>query len=146
MPTHEVIDIIDDEPTFNVPLKQIWSELKAGGAIKTLDPVEYITNQQRRWYKGVCLKQLVAQDENGETEAWWDQKVKKECHGLAYLKKEVMVAEVKIEGQTAKITFDRLTTKHVGKRNMTKFIEEILAQSIHKGWDISPPNPELRSL
>jgi len=142
MPTHPVKDIIDGQPTFDKPLASILSELKRGGALQTLDPVEYITDRQRRWYKGVCLRDLVKADENGETMGWWDWKVKKECKGLAYLKKEGVMLEV--GGNVHELTDGRLTTKGVGIRNMTAFIEEILAQAIHRGWPVSAPDPELR--
>lgn len=141
MPTHEVIAIIEGEPTFKKPLAEILSELVPGGAIKTLTPLEHITDRQRRWYKGVCLRDLVRNDENGETAGWWDTEVKKECNGLALLKKEVFFID---DGSGGRIGIGRLTTKGVGKRNMTAFIEEILSQSMSRGWDIGPPDPDLR--
>jgi len=144
MPTYRVKDIIDGQPTFEVPLDEILSTLKHGGALKVLDPNDYITERQRAWYKGVCIRQLAQNDENGETEAWWDDYVKRECKGLALLKKEAMVADVTISGQTVQVTYGRLTTKGVGKRNMTNFIEEILSEAMHRGWPVSAPDPELR--
>ena len=144
MPTHEVKSMIDGEPTFEKPLKEILAELKVGGALRTLSPVEYITDRQRRWYKGVCLRDLVKNDENGETKAWWDLEVKSKCNGLAYLKKEGIDFELKLGDEFTRVTIGRLTTKGVGKRNMSAFIEEILSKSISEGWDISPPDPELR--
>ena len=144
MPTHEVKSIIDGEPTFEKPLKEILSELKVGGALKTLGPVEYITDRQRRWYKGICLRDLVKNDENGETKGWWDMEVKSKCKGLAYLKKEGVDFELKLGDEVTRVTIGRLTTKDVGKRNMSAFIEEILSRSMVEGWDISPPDPELR--
>ena len=144
MPTHEVISIIEGEPTFEKPLKEILAELELGGALETKTPLKHITDRQRRWYKGVCLRDLVKNDENGETKAWWDLKVKSECNGLAYLKKEGMDFELKLGDEVTTITIGRLTTKGVGKRNMTLFIEEILSKSMVKGWDISPPDPDLR--
>jgi len=113
--------------------------------IKVLTEAEYITEQQRRWYKGVCLPHLVKNDENGETADWWDTEVKSKCKGLAYLKKEGIVVELKLGDEINRVTIGRLTTKGVGKRNMTAFIEEILMKSIHMGWDIAPPDKELRS-
>jgi len=141
MPTFQVINMVDDVPTFEKPLGEILATLKRGGAIKTLSPIEYITDRQRRWYKGVCLPGLVKNDENGETEAWWDTEVKKECGGLAYLKKEIFFFE---DGAGGRFAVGRLTTKAVGKKNMTLFIEEILSKSMAKGWPVSPPDPELR--
>lgn len=145
MPTHEVISMIDGKPTFEKPLKEILAELKVGGALKTLDPLEYITDRQRRWYKGVCLRDLVRNDENGETKAWWDLEVKSKCNGLAYLKKEGLDFELKLGDEVTRVTIGRLTTKNVGKRNMSLFIKEIISQSMVKGWNITPPDPELRT-
>jgi len=143
--THQVISIVDGEPTFERPLKEILSGLEYGGAIKILSPLDYITDRQRRWYKGVCLRGLVKNDENGETEAWWDLEVKSKCNGLAYLKKEGIDFELKLGDEVTRVTIGRLTTKGVGKRNMSTFIEEILSQSMSRGWNISPPDKDLRS-
>ena len=145
MPTHEVISMVDDEPTFKKPLKEILAELEVGGALKTLKSIEYITDRQRRWYKGVCLRDLVENDENGETMGWWDMEIKSKCNGLAYLKKEGIDFELKLGDEVTRVTIGRLTTKGVGKKNMTLFIEEILSKSMVEGWDISPPDPDLRS-
>ena len=143
MSTQEVVSIIDGEPTFAKPLKDILAELKMGGAIKTLTPLEHITDRQRAWYHGICLRDLVKNDENGETKGWWDTELKRECNGLALLKKEIFFID---DGTGNRIGVGRLTTKGVGKRNMTAYIEEILSQSMVKGWNIGPPDSDLRSI
>lgn len=152
MPTYRVIDIVNCEPVFGKPhskgtisVKEILADVKFGGALKTLTPLEYITEQQRRWYKGVCLRDLVKNDENGETMDWWDTEVKTKCKGLAYLKKEGIVVELKLGDEITRVTIGRLTTKGVGQKNMSLFIEEILSQSMVRGWNIGPPDPELRA-
>lgn len=137
MATHPVQSIVNGKPIFDVPVEQILAVLKFGGALKTLSPTEYISDQQRRWFKGVCLPALVKNDENGETLEWWDTEVKRRCGGLAYLKKEIFFMD---NGQS----IGRLTTKGVGVRNMTNFIEEILSKSIALGWPVTPPDAELR--
>ena len=142
MSTHQVKTIGSRGPSFEKPLDEILGELRLGGAIKTLTPLEYITDRQRRWYKGVCLRDLVKNDENGETAGWWDTEVKKKCNGLALLKKEVFFMD---DGAGNRFGVGRLTTKGVGKRNMTLFIEEILSKSMSAGWDIGPPDPDLRN-
>ena len=142
MATHEVIAIINGEPTFEKLLSEILAELKVGGAIKIMTPLEHITDRQRRWYKGVCLPDLAKNDENGETVGWWDDEVKRQCKGLALLKKEIYYYQDSIGG---KIGIGRLTTKGVGKKNMTLFIEEILSQAMVRGWPIGAPDPDLRS-
>lgn len=142
MPTYQVKSIINGQPCFEKPLDVMLADLKEGGALKTLSPLEYITDRQRRWYKGIAIPHMVKNDENGETEAWWDAELKKKCNGLAYLKKEIFFLESE-DGERHGI--GRLTTKGVGKHNMILFIEEILSQSIARGWGISPPDPDLRS-
>ncbi len=144
MTTYPAISIIDGEPTFAIPLKEILANIKMGGALKILSPLEYITDRQRRWYHGVCLRDLVKNDENGETKAWWDLEVKSKCNGLAYLKKEGIDFELKLGDEFTRVTIGRLTTKGVGKRNMSAFIEEIISKSMIMGWNVSPPNKDLR--
>jgi len=146
MPTYPVIGIKNGEPFFEKPIEEILSEVKFGGALRTLTPLEFITDRQRRWYKGVCLRDLVKNDENGETKAWWDLEVKSKCNGLAYLKKEGLDFELKLGDEVTRVTIGRLTTKDVGKRNMSAFIEEILSKSMEKGWNIPPPDPDLRKV
>ena len=140
MKTYPVQSMINGQPCFKKPLDAILAELKVGGGIKLLDPIECITDRQRRWYKGICLPWLKNHpqvNKNQESLAWWDMEVKKQCDGLNLLKMEY------------KQWFDgtvtaRLTTKNVGKKNMTAFIEEILAKSVEKNWGIAPPDKDLR--
>ncbi len=141
MSTHQVRNMVNGLPAFEKPLNEILGELQIGGAIKTLTALEYITDRQRRWYKGVCLPGLVKNDENGETAGWWDTELKKECNGLALLKKEIFFMD---DGAGNRFGVGRLTTKNVGKRNMTLFIEEILSQAMQRGWPVSEPDPDLR--
>lgn len=135
MPTHEVKQMIDGQPTFDKPLADILGELKAGGAIKTLSPVEYHTDRQRRWYKGVCLKGL--SEWNGDTVDEWDLRLKALCNGNELLKKETIY----LGPGTSCV---RLTIVGVGKRNLTAFIENILSKAIEMDWPVTPPDPELR--
>ncbi|MFA6281879.1 MAG: hypothetical protein WCY05_05205 [Candidatus Omnitrophota bacterium] len=137
MSTYQVKDIIDGEPTFEIPLKEILKNCKRGGAIQILDAVEYVTDQQRRWYKGICLPHLAKYDENQESIEWWDTEVKRLCGGLMFLKKEIFITD---NG----LSIGRLTTKGVGVGNMTAFVKEILAKSVEKNWGITPPDKELR--
>lgn len=76
MPTHEVISMIDGQPTFEKPLNEILATLKQGGAIKTLTRAEYNTLQQQAWWKGILLPAL--SDDNGESKACWETRLKLE--------------------------------------------------------------------
>ena len=146
MPKHFEGETKEGKPLANWPAIYEEAAKHKKFAIVVLTEIEYITDRQRRWYKGVCLRDLVKNDENGETMDWWDTEVKAKCKGLAYLKKEGVVVELKLGDEITRVTIGRLTTTGVGIRKMTAFIDEILSQSIHLGWNISPPDPELRSL
>lgn len=135
MPLHRVKSIIEGEPTFEKPLKEILAELNMGGALKTLSPLEYHTDRQRRWYKGICLTGL--SDWNGDTKAEWDLRLKAECSGNELLKKETIYL-----GPAVSCT--RLTIVGVSKRNLTEYIENILSKAIEMDWPVTPPDPELR--
>jgi hypothetical protein len=135
MPTFEVKQIINGQPCFEKPLPEILAELKVGGAIKTMSPLEHITDRQRRWYKGPCLQGL--SDWNGDTREEWDLRLKAVCGGNELLKSETIYLG---NGNTCK----RLTIVGAGKRNMTAYIENILSKSIEMDWPVDPPDPELR--
>lgn len=136
MAIYQVQSIVDGEPTFEKPLSEILLDLKIGGALETLSPLQYHTDRQRRWYKGVCLKAL--SDWNGDTPGEWDLRLKALCSGNELLKKETIYLGY---GQTCQ----RLTIMGVGKRNLTAFIENILSLAIEKNFPVTPPDPELRN-
>jgi hypothetical protein len=87
------------------------------------------------------LPWLVKHDENQESTAWWDDEVKRLCNGLGLLKQDIFFTQ-DLSGR--KFPIGRLTTSGVGMRNMTSFIEEILAMSVTKNWGIAPPDKDLR--
>ena len=74
MPIHPVQTFVDNEPTFAKPLKEILAELKVGGALKTLSPLEYITGQQIAWWKGILLPALAK--DSGDSVGYWETKLK----------------------------------------------------------------------
>lgn len=135
MTTYPVISIVEDRPTFSVPLDEILAGMKFGGALRTLTPLEHQTDQQRKWYKGVCLRGL--SDWNGDTTSEWDLRLKAECGGNELLKKEIIYLGI---GKTCM----RLTIVGVGRRNMTAYIENILSKAIEMDWPVTPPDPDLR--
>ena len=103
--------------------------------IKVLNEDEYHTDRQRRWYKGICLREL--SDWNGDTVDEWDYRLKVECG-----------AEIcrMLRFQYGEMIYWRpesITSK--SKKQMTQFIENILSKSITEGWPVDPPDPDLRS-
>ena len=110
---HKIIDVINGEPTFEVPIEKVWEGCKKGGAYRQLDPVEYITLQQTRWVKGILLPAL--SEDTGDSVAVWE----------ARLKRNVMPDDfppaVVQDSQIVYITLPSITT--LGKRKMGQFIE-----------------------
>ena len=121
----------DYPPRFkDVTYAEILLSVPVGGALKVLTALEYHTHQQRKWYKGIAVSHM--SEYTGYTKTAWDKYFKKHCHGKELLKVEHKGTE-----------FERLTTKGVGKRNMTQFIIEILQLCDEKGWPITC-DPKLR--
>ena len=112
----EAEDGLGMQTSFQVPLAEILGELKPGGSLCVMDPLEAHTARQRAWYKGICLPTLA---ENGDSTFYWDHKLKSECNGLELLNIETLAL---VDGSIV----GRLTTKGVSKSRMTQFIESIL--------------------
>ena len=135
MSTHEVISMIDGEPTFAKPLKEILAEVKMGGALKTLTPLEYITNQQIAWWKGILLPALA--EDSGDSVGYWETKLK-----LAVLPDDFVPFYVPLGKQVFPI-IPSITI--LSKKKMNILIEE----SVEKCWKwgfawVTLPDKELR--
>ena len=105
-------------------------------AIVVLDEDEAITDRQRRWYKGICLKGL--SDWNGETVDEWDYRLKVECGAEIF---KMIRYEYK-----GKEFYRPQSITSKGKGKMTEFIENILSIAITKDWPVYPPDPDLRKI
>jgi len=138
--TYPVVSVIDGQPTFETELSLILAECEVGGAIKVLSPLEYHTDRQRKWYKGVALKAFM---QEGWSQEEADHHLKAECGGNELLKREKFYMGKLSNGQP--VVVDRLTIVGVGKRNMSTFIDNILAYAGTQGIPLPPPDPELRT-
>lgn len=76
MKTIKVVSVIDGEPMFNEPLKNLLDKCVPGGALTVVSPTEYISLQQIRWWKGVLLPAL--SKETGDSVEYWETKLKLE--------------------------------------------------------------------
>lgn len=103
-------------------------------AIKVMNEDEWMTDRQRRWYKGICLKGL--SDWNGDTEDEWDYRLKVECGSEIF-----KVLKFEYEGMVYWRP-ESITVK--SKKQMTEFIENILSRAITMDWPVYPPDPDLR--
>ena len=74
MPTYPIRQIIDGEPTFDVPVSQIYAKCLPGGALKILSPLEAITERQRAWFKGILLSALA--EDTGDSKEYWETVLK----------------------------------------------------------------------
>ena len=142
MATYEVKSVVDGQPTFVKRLDEILADLKVGGALQTLSPLEHISARQRRWYKGICLPAIVKADKDKRPVEWWDFEIKRLCGGDKHLKQ--MLYYIVTWDRKDSYPLVRLTTTGVGKRNMTAFIEEIIKVAAEQDWPVSPPDSALR--
>ena len=136
MPTYNVTSIIDEQPCFEKPLGVILSDLKQGGAIKTMSPLEAITDRQRRFWKGVLLPSL--SKDSGDSVRYWEN----------YLKMTVMPDDFKPEiTQVGNAVFVQIKSiTELSKKKMTYLLEESilhLRDDLDKLW-VTFPDAELR--
>jgi len=113
MPEYRVVSIIDNQPTFTKPLTAILGDLQVGGGIKTLSPLEYITAQQRAWFKGILLPALAK--DTGDSVEYWETQLK-----LAVLPDDFRLTAI-AHGKRVIHTIPSITI--LGKRKMNQLIE-----------------------
>jgi len=135
MKTFKIVDIIDDAPTLEVHVSEIWKHCREGGCIQVLSPLEHHTARQRAWIKGVALPTLA--NWSGDSVEYWDLYLKKHCHGFDLLKRDTILTD-----NGTPLT--RLTIVGVGKKNLTQYIEEIVSHCIEHDFPLGPPDPDLR--
>jgi len=102
--------------------------------VKVLNAEQYHTDRQRRWYRGVCLKGLA--DWNGDSVDQWDIRLKTLCGSELFKFRSVRY------DRNVVIVPDSISNRT--KRQMTQFIENILAKAIEMEWPVYPPDPDLR--
>ncbi len=122
-----------DEPVFDKPVIEIAAEVPPGGALAVKSAKEYHSDRQRAWYWAVAVKALV---DIGYSQGEADMILKATC-GSTLLKKEALY--IGRDADNKPITATRLSIVGVGKRNMSKFIDNIIAASITNEWFIQPP-------
>ncbi len=129
------VRFIDDKPTFEKPLDLILGELEPGGAIKILSPLEYHTDRQRAWWKGILLPEL--QKETGESISAWETRLK-----LAVLPDDFALEYVTVNNRPY-ATIPSITK--LGKKKMTLLIEGAVSQLHEWGFTwVTLPDDNLR--
>jgi hypothetical protein len=134
--SYRVEYIINGEPIFaGITIESILSELQMHGALKVLSPTEYISDQQRRWWKGVLLPE-VAKD-SGESVAQWELRLK-----LAVLPDHFQPVAVMV-GQSAFSTVPSINT--LSMKQMNELIEGSVQQLHDWGFTwVTLPDASLR--
>ena len=74
MPTNRVMHRTDEGLAFEHDLLPWIADMGPGWALKQLKPDEYITEQQRAWFKGVLLPAL--SKHSGDSKEWWETYLK----------------------------------------------------------------------
>ncbi|MCK4625044.1 MAG: hypothetical protein KAV00_07025 [Phycisphaerae bacterium] len=129
------VQIIDGQPTFPKPLSEILAEIEHGGAIQILSPLQYHTDRQRRWWKGVLLPALAK--DTGESASIWEARLK-----LAVLPDDFAPEYVTVNDRPY-ASVPSITK--LGKKKMTALIDGAIDQLHSWGftWVVSP-DAELR--
>lgn len=65
---------VDGLPVFEAPLKPLIMQVEPGGGVTIFSPDEFVTAQQRKWWKGVLLPAL--SKDTGDSEEFWETKLK----------------------------------------------------------------------
>jgi len=139
MKPHKVIDVIKGIPTFSVPLSA--SKPEVGGYYKYLSPLEYITDRQRAWFKGILLPALAK--DTGDSEHYWEMRLK-----IAVLPDKFVAFYVSMGKQVFPV-IPSITI--LGKKGMGKLIDgsvdHLRNEKIYgkKFLWVTYPDPELRA-
>jgi hypothetical protein len=129
------VSIINDQPLFDGKLEDLLDECIIGSALQVLSPLDYISYQQIKWWKGVLLPAL--SKDSGDSISWWETTLK-----FAVMPDEFAPETIKIKGQEY-CRIPSITKLSVKKMN--QLIEGSVAYCHEIGlmW-INLPDAELR--
>lgn len=130
-----ITEMIDGLPCLPVPIEEVWSQCVRGGSLEVHTPLEYITNQQRKWWKGVLLPALAK--DNGESVHQHETRLK-----LTVMPDEFQPFYITVLNQIFPI-IPSITI--LGKKKMNIMIEGSVAQCHENGfmW-VTLPDKDLR--
>ncbi len=74
MKSIKVVGIVDEQPVFDKPLKDLLDQCEVGGIVQILSSAEYISYQQIKYWKGVLLPAL--SKDTGDSIEWWETRLK----------------------------------------------------------------------
>lgn len=136
MKSIKVVSIREGQPIFDQPLSELLKECVPGGALQVLTPLEYISYQQIKWWKGVLLPAL--SKDSGDSVEYWETKLK-----LAVMPDEFTPHSVQVR-QDLYYIIPSITK--LSKKKMNELIEGSVAKCHEWGltW-ATLPDSELRA-
>ena len=106
----KVVSVRDGQPIFDAPIADLLKECVPGGALQVLTPLEFISYQQIKWWKGILLPAL--SKDSGDSVEWWETRIK-----LAVMPDEFAPTEMAIKGRMYQIvpSITKLSKKKMGE-------------------------------
>jgi hypothetical protein len=134
MPTFRIISEIDGQPTLDKPWDELYKACQVGGCVKVLSPRAAHTDRQRRWFKGILLKELSR--DSGYSERQMEIKLIS-----TIFPDDVTFSEVNHRRYPTVPSISKYN-----KRKMTQLIEESVPLCHEWGFDwVTYPDESLRS-
>lgn len=132
----KVTAILDGNPIFDRPIKELLDQCSIGGALQLLTPEGYISYQQIRFWKGVLLPAL--SKDSGDSVEYWETTLK-----LAVMPDEFTPFYVPIGKQVFPVI---PSITKLSKTKMNLMIEGSVSKCHEYGllW-VTLPDKELRS-
>jgi hypothetical protein len=136
MKSIKVISIREGQPLFDKPIKMLLDQCVVGGALQVLTPLEYISYQQIKWWKGVLLPAL--SKDSGDSVEYCETKLK-----LAVMPDEFAPKTVAVGNKEYQI-IPSITS--LSKKKMNQLIEGSVAKCHEWGlmW-ATLPDSDLKS-
>ena len=136
MPTHPNRGMVDGQPTFDITLPEIAAECGAGGALRSMPSLEYISYRQCCWWKGVLLPAL--SEDSGDSKHSWETRLKLK------VMPDKFQPEIVVVGASALATIPSITK--LSKTRMSELIDGSVQQLHEWGLDwVTGPDETLRS-
>ena len=118
MSTYYKNNVIDGQNSFPKPVQEIAAEVTPNGYLVVMDEDEYITDQQRKWWKGILLKHLAR--DTGDSPHWWETHLKRAVMPDKFMRMPIASGR-KIEFYVPSITI-------LSRNQMNQMIEGSIAE------------------
>lgn len=136
---------VDGQSTFGQPVEVIAAGVEHGGGLAQFSADERITEQQRKWFKGVLLPALA--DDTGDSKASLESELKLAVMPDKFAPDHITVKTIDSDGNPAYLDLSIVPSITIlTKKQMGELIEGSVAHLRASGFDwVTLPDPELRS-